>query len=38
MRCAGEVGEESEKMNQGRSAGTVIVTGPQMMREIRLQG
>ena len=29
---------EIEKITQGRSAGTVIVTGPQMMREIRLQG
>lgn len=38
LRYSGELGMEIEKITQGRSAGTVIVTGPQMMREIRLQG
>lgn len=37
LRYAGELGMEIQQINQGRSGSSVIVTGPQVMKEIRLQ-
>ncbi len=37
LKYYGDLGMEIEKMNQGRSAGSVIVTGTQVMKEIRLK-
>ncbi len=37
LKYSGRLGMEITKMNQGRSGTSVIVTGPQVMKEIRLQ-
>ena len=37
LKYTGELGTEIRQMNQGRSGSSVIVTGPQTMKEIRLQ-
>ena len=37
LKYSGGLGMEIQQIRQGRSGSSVIVTGPQVMKEIRLQ-